>query len=69
MEFQGISDLASFISGVGFPICACIFLYMINSKMQNTLNNLSILLQKMTDQLNNVDSRLHQIENDIDDLK
>lgn len=68
MEFNTINDIASFISGVGFPICACIFLYIINSKMQNTLNNLSVLLQKMTDQLNNVDGRLKQIENDIDDL-
>lgn len=68
MEFNNINDIASFISGVGFPICCTIFLYLINTKMQNTLNNLSILLQKMTDQLNNVDDRLKQIENDIDDL-
>lgn len=46
------------IGSVGFPIAACIVMFMQNNKMQETLANLSNTLSVMTE-------RLQHIEHDI----
>lgn len=55
MEVVFLSELAQLISNVGFPIVAYFMLCKSNSKLQDTLNNLS-------ETLKGIDIRLEQLE-------
>lgn len=43
--------LTTFIGSVGFPIVACIFLFLQLSKQTETLNELKIVMTKLIDKL------------------
>lgn len=46
-----ITALTTLISSVGFPIVACIFLFLQLSKQTETLNELKIVMTKLIDKL------------------
>lgn len=52
--------LTTFIGSVGFPIVACIFLFLQLNKQTETLNELKIVMTKLIDKLDveDVDVRL-----------
>ena len=54
--------LTTFIGSVGFPIVACIFLFLQLSKQTETLNELKIVMTKLIDKLDveDVDVKLNK---------
>lgn len=57
-----ISEIANLIGSVGFPIAACIFMFMQNSKMQETLSKLSETLSLMSERLKDVEDAIKKGE-------
>lgn len=55
MDIQAISQL---IGSVGFPIVACIVMFYQNSKLQQTLAELSNTLTQMNERLSDVESEM-----------
>ena len=57
-----ITALGQLIGSVGFPIAACIVMWLQNEKLQKTLADIAIAMQKMADDLSDVEDRLERIE-------
>lgn len=57
-----INEIANLIGSVGFPIAACIFMFMQNSKMQETLSKLSETLSLMSERLKDVEDAIKKGE-------
>lgn len=57
-----ISEVTNLIGSVGFPIAACIFMFMQNSKMQETLSKLSETLSLMSERLKDVEDAIKKGE-------
>ena len=53
-----IQEIQEFISYVGFPIVACIFMYKQNLDLQKSLSELSSTLKA-------IDARIDSIENEL----
>ena len=53
-----LNDIMSIINGVGFPIVACVFMYMQVQKMNNIILELSTTLKA-------IDSRIDNIQDEI----
>lgn len=51
-------EIADFIKNVGFPIAACVFMFIQNGKLQDTLKDISIAMQKMADQISELEDKL-----------
>lgn len=45
------------ISTVGFPIAACCVMFMQNNKLQDTLKDISVTMQKMADAIDDLEKR------------
>ena len=54
MDFNTIS---SFIGTLGFPIFACCMMFMQNNKLQDTLKDISVTMQKMADGIQDLESK------------
>ena len=59
MDVTAVSQL---IGSVGFPIAACVVMWFQNDKLQKTLADISVAMQKMADEMNDIESRLERIE-------
>ena len=57
-----MNDLTNFVSNVGFPILACIFMYKQQVKLQETITDL-------TSTLKGIDTRLNQLERESEETK
>ena len=53
-----LNDIMSLINGVGFPIVACVFMYMQVQKLNNIILELSTTLKA-------IDSRIDNIQDEI----
>lgn len=51
MDYAGITTM---ISSVGFPIVACCVMWYQNSKMQETLNTVSVTMQNLATEINDI---------------
>ena len=58
MDIQAISQL---IGSVGFPIAACIVMFYQNSKLQQTLAELTNTLTQMNERLSDVESAVKEV--------
>lgn len=47
--------LVTIISTVGFPIAACCVMFMQNNKLQDTLKDISVTMQKMADAIDDME--------------
>lgn len=54
---MNINDIISIISTVGFPIAACCVMFMQNNKLQDTLKDISVTMQKMADAIDDLERR------------
>ncbi len=45
------------ISTVGFPIAACCVMFMQNNKLQDTLKDISVTMQKMADAIDDMETK------------
>ena len=58
MDIQAISQL---IGSVGFPIAACVVMFYQNSKLQQTLAELTNTLTQMNERLSDVESTVKEV--------
>lgn len=52
-----INLIAELVTKVGFPIACCCVLFMQNNKLQDTLKDISITMQKMSDAIEDIDRK------------
>lgn len=52
-----MNAISSFIGSVGFPIFACCMMFVQNNKLQDTLKEISITMQKMADNIEDLDGK------------
>ena len=50
--------LIQVISTVGFPIAACCVMFMQNNKLQDTLKDISVTMQKMADAIDDMEKKV-----------
>lgn len=50
-----VNALVTIISTVGFPIAACCVMFMQNNKLQDTLKDISVTMQKMADAIDDME--------------
>lgn len=53
-----MENIIQLISNVGFPIAACVVLFMQQNKLTNTLSDLSNTLTSMNQRLEDIEHRL-----------
>lgn len=52
-----LTGLAQIVSTVGFPIAACCVMFMQNNKLQDTLKEIAVTMQKMADSIDDLESK------------
>jgi hypothetical protein len=52
-----VNALVTVISTVGFPIAACCVMFMQNNKLQDTLKDISVTMQKMADAIDDMEKK------------
>lgn len=52
-----INLIAELVTKVGFPIACCCVLFMQNNKLQDTLKDISVTMQKMSDAIEDLDKK------------
>ena len=52
-----VNALVTIISTVGFPIAACCVMFMQNNKLQDTLKDISVTMQKMADAIDDMEQK------------
>ena len=52
-----MNAISSFIGSVGVPIFACCMMFVQNNKLQDTLKEISITMQKMADNIEDLDGK------------
>lgn len=57
-----LTGLAQIVSTVGFPIAACCVMFMQNNKLQDTLKEIAVTMQKMADSIDDLENK-HDIGN------
>ena len=55
MEFVNL--IAELVTKVGFPIACCCVLFTQNNKLQDTLKDISVTMQKMADEISDLDNK------------
>lgn len=55
MDLNGITEM---ITTVGFPIVCCIVMFRQNSKLQETLADISLTMQKMADKIAELEDKI-----------
>ena len=50
-----ITVIAQIVSSVGFPIAACCVMFFQNNKLQDTLKEISVTMQKMADAIDDME--------------
>lgn len=51
---MAINEIAQLISTVGFPIACCCVMFYQNNKLQETLHEVSLAMQKLTTQVEDI---------------
>ena len=53
-----VNTITQIVSSVGFPIAACCVMFYQNSKMQETLKDVSIAMQSLVVEINSIKDKL-----------
>lgn len=61
---MNVTELTQIISTVGFPIAACCVMFYQNSKMQETLHEVTLTMQSLVDKIESIESKVDRKEND-----
>ena len=64
MDINGITTI---IGSLGFPIAACCVMFYQNSKLQETLNDLSKTLTSMNERLTDIENNFRTLEKEHSD--
>ena len=54
---MNISEISSMVGTLGFPIFACCVMFFQNNKLQDTLKDISVTMQKMADAIDDLDKK------------
>lgn len=54
---MNLTGLAQIVSTVGFPIAACCVMFMQNNKLQDTLKEIAVTMQKMADSIDDLENK------------
>lgn len=57
-----IQIFAQIVGSVGFPIAACCVMFFQNNKLQDTLKEIAVTMQKMADSIDDLENK-HDIGN------
>lgn len=57
MDVNAITQL---IGSVGFPIAACCVMFLQNSKLQETLKEISLTMQSLTEKIANLEKKMEE---------
>lgn len=52
-----ITVIAQLVGSVGFPIAACCVMFAQNNKLQDTLKDISVTMQKMADAIDDLEKK------------
>lgn len=52
-----LSTISTFIGTLGFPIFACCMMFVQNNKLQDTLKDISVTMQKMADSIEDLEDQ------------
>ena len=55
-----ITSIQTLIGTVGFPIACCVAMFYQNSKLQETLQTLTVTLQKIDDRLSELETAVNK---------
>lgn len=58
-----IQIFAQIVGSVGFPIAACCVMFFQNNKLQDTLKEIAVTMQKMADSIDDLENEHHDIGN------
>lgn len=53
-----LNVITQMIGSVGFPIVACIVMFIQNNKMQETLTSIAVTMQALTCQIENLEDKM-----------
>lgn len=54
-----VNAITTLIGTVGFPIAACCVMFFQNNKLQDTLKDISVTMQKMADAIDDLEGDKH----------
>jgi len=57
IRMEIINLIAELVTKVGFPIACCCVLFMQNNNLQDTLKDISVTMQKMSDSIEDLDKK------------
>lgn len=57
---MNLNDITTMIGTLGFPIFACCVMFFQNNKLQDTLKDISVTMQKMADAIDDLDKKENQ---------
>lgn len=56
---MSIEIIAQLVGSVGFPIAACCVMFAQNNKLQDTLKDISVTMQKMADAISDLEDKIN----------
>lgn len=56
-----VTEITTMISTVGFPIVACCVMFYQNSKLQETLRDVTVTMQTLVDKIEAIEARVNPI--------
>lgn len=57
---MNVNDISTLISSVGFPIVACVFMYIQQTKLNETIRELSATLKAIDTRLDTMEEKLNK---------
>lgn len=57
---MGIEEISTLIGSVGFPIAACVVLFIQNGKLQETLTAISTTMQSLTEKIADIERKMEE---------
>jgi len=57
-----LQEIATLVSSVGFPIAACVVMFMQNDKLQKTLNEIATTMAILTERVKDIESKIDNKE-------
>ena len=57
---MGIEEISTLIGSVGFPIAACVVLFIQNGKLQETLSAISTTMQSLANKIADIERKMEE---------
>ena len=57
---MGIEEISTLIGSVGFPIAACVVLFIQNGKLQQTLSAISTTMQSLAEKIADIERKMEE---------